>query len=103
MSACSFKRKPGRRDYVNTEALFWAETFSKMPMGPKTLLLFLARKGDNYGCSYYKQEDLADNLGCSPRSVQGYLRSLKNYGLVRIIGRCDTQKQISNVYHVIGW
>ncbi|WP_234853274.1 helix-turn-helix domain-containing protein [Paracoccus everestensis] len=103
MAARPSKRKSGRRDYVNTEALFWAEAFLKMPMGPKTLLLFLARKGDNYGCSYYKQEDLADNLGCSPRSVQAHLRSLQNYGLIRIIGRCETQKQVSNVYHVIGW
>lgn len=103
MSVRSSKRKSGRGDYVNKEALFWAESFLKMPMGPKSLLLFLARKGDNYGCSYYKQEDLAANLGCSPRSVQAYLCSLKRFGLVRTIGRCETQKQISNVYHVVGW
>lgn len=65
MSARSSNRKSRRGDYVNKEAQFWAESFLKMPMGPKSLLLFLARKGDTYGCSYYKQEDLADHIGCS--------------------------------------
>lgn len=36
-------------------------------------------------------------------SVQDHLGRLKDYGLIRVIGRCETQKQISNVYHVIGW
>lgn len=92
-----------RRAYINTEALKWADTFLNLPMGPKSLLLFLARKADAYGCSYYKKGAVAAHLGCSSRSVQSYLRVLEDHGLIRVIGRTDTQKQISNVYHVIGW
>lgn len=92
-----------RRAYINLEALMWAETVLPLPMGPKSLLLFLARKADVYGCSYYKKGALAANLGCSSRSVQSHLRVLETHGLVRVIGRCATQMQISNVYHVIGW
>lgn len=103
MSARPSKRKSVPANYVNIKAQFWAETLRSVPKGPKALLLVLARKADVHGCSYYKKEQMAAELSCSPRTVQYHLRALENYGLVRTIGRCANFAQISNVYHVIGW
>lgn len=93
----------GPRTFVNRHALVWAETILGVPTGPKSLLLFLARKADAFGCCFYRKDTLAAHLGCSSRSVQTHIRHLEGHGLIRTIGRRNTQKQISNVYHVIGW
>jgi DNA-binding Lrp family transcriptional regulator len=103
MTARPSKRKSVPANYVNIKAQSWAETLRSVPKGPKALLLFLARKADAHGCSYYKKAQMANDLGCSPRTVQYHLRALENYGLIRTIGRCANFAQISNVYHVIGW
>ncbi|WP_348984660.1 helix-turn-helix domain-containing protein [Paracoccus sp. PARArs4] len=97
------KRRAAPTCYTNIYALSWADGFRTIPQGPKALLLFLARKADAYGCSYYKKEAMAASLGCSRRTVQNHLRILENYGLLRTIGRCANFHQISNVYHLIGW
>lgn len=99
---CS-KRRDLLKKYVNPQAHFWSETILGLPLGPKSLLGFLARRSDKYGCCFFNKGTLADHLGCSPRSIQSHLRTLENYGLVRSIGRRDVMGQICNVYHVIGW
>lgn len=75
----------------------------RLTLGPKALLLLLARRSDEFGCSFYKQKILANELGCSSRSVREHVRVLENYGLVRVIGRLQNLRQTSNVYHLVCW
>lgn len=103
MNTCSSHRSRKPRAFINHSALVWAETVRGLPTGPNSLLQFLARKSDEFGCSYYGKKALAERLGCSPRSVQTYVRTLEGYGLIRSIGRRGPDGQITSVYHVMGW
>lgn len=94
----------GRRGpYIKLSSLRWADSITCLPAGPKSLLLLLARRSDNYGCCNYTQETLAGQLGCSKRSVSNYLRVLRHFGLVRTIGRLKDFKRTSSIYHLVAW
>lgn len=101
---CSYiAKKRAGGPYINLKALGWADRIGGLALGPKALLLLLARRSDDYGCSFYRQKILADELGCSPRSVREHVRVLEKYGLVRVIGRLENFRQTSNVYHLVCW
>lgn len=89
--------------YINLEPFRWADAINGLALGPKSLLLLLARRSDQYGCSFYRQEILGNELGCSRRSVRDHVRALEKHGLVRTIGRLEHFRQTSNVYHLVGW
>ncbi|WP_103175016.1 helix-turn-helix domain-containing protein [Paracoccus sp. SY] len=92
-----------RRSYIKLSSFRWAEGITCLPAGPKSLLLLLARRSDNYGCCDYTQEKLAEQLGCSKRSISNYIRVLRHFGLVRTIGRLKDFKRTSSVYHLVAW
>lgn len=93
----------GRGSCVNLRPLRWAEGIRCLQLGPRSLLQLLARRSDEFGCCSYRQEVLARELGCSKRSVSNYLRILRHFGLVRLIGRQSGFQRISSVYHLVGW
>lgn len=92
-----------RDPWINLAALRWAENRTDMRGLTKHLLLFLARRSDDYGCSWYRQASLAEGVGCSERAIRKHLGTLIAAGVLRKIGRCRGGGQISNVYHLTGW
>ncbi|MDF3856146.1 helix-turn-helix domain-containing protein [Paracoccus pantotrophus] len=92
-----------RRKPVNIAALQWAESRTEIGGLTRSLLLFLARRADVFGCSWYRQKSLAEGVGCSDRAIRKHLGVLVAAGLVRKIGRCRGGAQVSNVVQLIAW
>lgn len=88
----------------NLSVMAWARTIPQ-PKGLARALLFeLARCADEFGCSWYRQASIAQNIGCTSRTVRTHLGTLQALGLVRRIGRVGSHGgRISSVVHLIGW
>lgn len=103
MERIDSERAARGESWINLAALRWAEGRTDVPGLTRHLLLFLARRSDDYGCCWHKQASLAEGVGCSERAIRKHLGVLIAAGLLRKIGRCRGGAQISNVYHLVGW
>ncbi|MDO5656758.1 MAG: AlpA family phage regulatory protein [Paracoccus sp. (in: a-proteobacteria)] len=97
-------QRADRGPYVNLAALRCAESLGTSGNSlSRTLLLFPARRADDFGCCWCRQTVLASEIGCSDRAMRKHLGVLILAGLLRKIKRGRNGVQISNMYQLIAW
>jgi hypothetical protein len=69
-------------------------------VGPQALYMWLCKHANNDGDCFPSRSTLANAMGCSERSVDGYLEELIQLGLVVKEPRYINNKQTSNNYYL---
>lgn len=69
------------KPFVNIGALQYALAQTHLAADKsRRLLEFFGMKSDIYGCCFYAQRTIAEELGLSDRCIRNYLKSLKDHG-----------------------
>ena len=92
------------KPYVNLAALQYALAQTHLAADKsRRLLEFFGMKSDEFGCCFYAQRTIAEELGLSDRCIRNYLKPLKDQGLIRVVPRSRGGLRATNVYQLISW
>ncbi|TMV10326.1 helix-turn-helix domain-containing protein [Ruegeria sediminis] len=92
-----------RRPY-NLKASRWASTVPGIGANARSILWVLAQFCDEFGVVWHSHRSIAFHAQCSERTARTHLASLKEKGLIRIVGRLSKEKgKTSNAYVLTGW
>ena len=98
------EKRPPRSTPSNRLATEWAHAVPVLRSSEKMLLLVLARRSDEHGCSWCSQKTLATESGCCDRTVRKLLKMFEHRGLVRRVGRMGQHgAQLTDVVIIMGW
>lgn len=90
--------------YLNLGAQRWAHKVKRsVPNKSRGIFLHLATHCDTYGCMFWSQRRIAEDLGCSIRNCRNHLRILEKLGYLRTIPRSKNAHRWINIYHLVGW